>query len=123
MIYAFIYGVVLAIGLIVPLGVQNVFIFNQGANQHHFLHAMPSVITAAVCDSILILAAVLGISVVVLEIAWLKTTMLIIVFCFLLFMVFITWYTKPSPIQAGKKPLSAKHQIMFTASVSLLNPH
>jgi len=47
MIYAFIYGVILALGLIVPLDVQNIFIFNQGANQRHFC-----VLTASPCDLI-----------------------------------------------------------------------
>ncbi|HEX4044937.1 MAG TPA: amino acid transporter, partial [Gammaproteobacteria bacterium] len=28
MLYAFIYGVILTFGLIIPLGMQNVFIFN-----------------------------------------------------------------------------------------------
>ncbi len=123
MMLAFMYGVVLALALIIPLGVQNVFIFNQGANQHHFLHAMPSVLTASVCDSALIICAVLGVSVVVLEIPWLKTVIFLVGFCFLLCMGFVTWYSKSSKLQPEEKPLSAKHQMMFTASVSLLNPH
>ena len=90
MIYAFIYGAILAIGLIVPLGVQNIFIFNQGANQSHFLHAMPSVLTAMLCDAILILCAVRGVSVVVLAIPWLKTILFLIGFCFLLYMGWVT---------------------------------
>ena len=30
---AIIHGIILAFGLIIPLGVQNVFVFNQGASQ------------------------------------------------------------------------------------------
>lgn len=123
MIYAFIYGAVLALGLIVPLGIQNIFIFNQGANQQHFLHAMPSVLTAIVCDTILIVCAVLGVSVIVLTIPWLKTTVLLMGFCFLIYMGWITWRSKPAHLQEGKMPLPAKKQIIFAASVSLLNPH
>jgi len=107
----------------VPLGIQNIFIFNQGANQRHFLHAMPSVVTATICDAILIGAAVLGISVVVLEMPWLKTVIFVIGCCFLLYMGWVTWHSKPIIGQAGKKPMSAQHQIFFSASVSLLNPH
>lgn len=44
---AFLYGVMLAFGLIIPLGVQNIFAFNQGATQRHFLHALPSVLAAS----------------------------------------------------------------------------
>ena len=123
MFHAFIYGVVLALGLILPLGVQNIFIFNQGATQRHFLHAMPSVLTATFCDAILIICAVLGVSVVVLQIPWLKTTMLIVGFFFLLYMGFVSWYSRPKTLQNGEKPLSAKSQMLFAASVSLLNPH
>jgi L-lysine exporter family protein LysE/ArgO len=123
MIYAFIYGAILALGLIVPLGAQNIFIFNQGANQQHFLHAMPSVLAATVCDAILIACAVLGVSVVVLTIPWLKTTILIIGFCFLIYMGWVTWRSKPTKLQEGQKPISAKKQIVFAMSVSLLNPH
>ena len=35
MVTAIIHGFILAIGLILPLGAQNVFIFNQGANQQN----------------------------------------------------------------------------------------
>ena len=123
MIYAFIYGAILALGLIVPLGIQNIFIFNQGANQRHFLHAMPSVLTAIVCDAILITSAVLGVSVVVLQIPWLKTMILSIGFCFLAYMGWVTWHSKPTKLQEGKKPLSGRKQVLFAASVSLFNPH
>ena len=58
MILAFFYGAILAFSLIMPLGIQNIFIINQGANQVHFLKAMPSVVTAAVCDVCLILSSV-----------------------------------------------------------------
>ncbi len=37
LIEAIIHGVILAFGLILPLGVQNVFVFNQGAIQLLFL--------------------------------------------------------------------------------------
>lgn len=123
MIYAFIYGVILAIGLIIPLGVQNIFIFNQGANQKHFLHALPSVITAIICDSILIICAVLGVSVIVLAIPWLKTLIFVLGFCFLFYMGCVAWLSKPTKFKEGNDPLSARVQVLFAMSVSLLNPH
>lgn len=39
----FIHGALLAFGLILPLGIQNVFIFNQGATQSRFSKALPAV--------------------------------------------------------------------------------
>jgi L-lysine exporter family protein LysE/ArgO len=123
MIHAFIYGVVLAFGLIIPLGVQNVFVFNQGATQRHFLHAMPSVLTASLCDMALIILSVLGISVAVFTIPWLKTVIYAVGFFFLIYMGWLTWKNKPAKLKEGQKPLSAKRQIGFAISVSLLNPH
>ena len=46
MLAAFLHGVILAFGLIIPLGIQNVFIFNQGATQPKFIYALPSILTA-----------------------------------------------------------------------------
>lgn len=124
MTYAFMYGTVLAIGLIMPLGIQNIFIFNQGASQKHFMQAMPSVITASICDMLLITCAVLGVSVVVMAISWLKLLLFIVGLFFLLYMGLVTWHAQPGiSVHAGEKPLSAKRQILFTLSVSLLNPH
>lgn len=123
MLYAFFYGVILALGLILPLGIQNIFLFNQGANQKYFWHTMPSVITAIICDSILIVSAVLGVSVVIFTIPVLKTLLLLLGFFFLTYMGFVTWNTEPKRLYEGKEPLSPKKQILFTLSVSLLNPH
>ncbi len=60
MLEAVIHAVLLALGLILPLGVQNVFVFNQGASQSRFRNALPAVITAGVCDTVLIGLAVGG---------------------------------------------------------------
>lgn len=126
MLAAFIHGVILAFGLIIPLGVQNIFIFNQGATQTRLMHAFPSVITAFICDSILILLAVLGVSLIVLQFAWLKLALFIVGFFFLMYMGFVTWYAQSKSNLENKETLSAfspKRQILFALSVSLLNPH
>lgn len=123
MIHAFIYGVILAFGLIIPLGVQNIFIFNQGASQGHFIRALPSVLTASVCDTILIVISVLGVSLIVFTIPLLETVIYVVGFFFLMYMGWLTWKSKPHHLRANAKPLSAKRQIVFAASVSLLNPH
>jgi L-lysine exporter family protein LysE/ArgO len=124
-IEAFIHGFVLAFGLIIPLGVQNVFVFNQGAAQPSLIRALPVVITAAVCDTLLILLAVLGVSLAVLTFVWIKTLLFAVGFFFLLYMGWVTWKSKPAADSGGEQPQSftAKRQILFAASVSLLNPH
>lgn len=123
MITAAVHGFILAFGLILPLGVQNVFVFNQGALQPSFKRAMPVVLTASICDTILILLAVLGISVLVLKISWLQTLLLAGGFIFLLYMGLVTWRAEPPEESAERESFSPKKQIAYAASVSLLNPH
>ena len=48
---AIIHGIVLAFGLILPLGAQNVFVFQQGALQPRLYQALPVVITGALCGT------------------------------------------------------------------------
>jgi L-lysine exporter family protein LysE/ArgO len=121
---AFAHGTVLALGLIVALGPQNVFIFQQGAVQPRLRRALPTVITAGIADTTLILLAVLGVSVVVLRFAWLQTILFGAGFVFLLY---IGWVLYSSPTldvdPHAEEYLSAREQVGFTASVSLLNPH
>lgn len=119
---ALIHGIILAFGLILPLGVQNVFIFNQGATHKKMINASPAVITAGICDTLLILLAVVGISVVVLEIEWLRTLLFLFGCLFLIYMGFVMW--RSSPDSTGKQQrFTVRRQITFAASVSLLNPH
>ncbi len=120
---ACIHGVLLALGLIIPLGVQNIFVFNQGAAASPFRKAMPSFITAALCDTTLIILAVLGVSLLIFEIAWLKNIIFAVGFIFLMYMGWVTWKQHASNINARQRELSAKKQILFAMSVSILNPH
>ena len=123
MIEAILHGLVLAFGLILPLGAQNVFVFNQGAAQPTIWRALPVVVTAFLCDMLLILLAVLGVSLVVLTIAWLKTVLYAVGVCFLLYMGYLTWRSRPTTDNSEAQQFAAKRQVMFAASVSLLNPH
>lgn len=93
---AIIHGIILAFGLIIPLGVQNVFVFNQGASQPNIWRAAPVVLTASICDTLLILIAVQGVSLVLLTFSWLTNTLYIIGFFFLLYMGFVIWRSNPS---------------------------
>lgn len=121
---AFVHGFILALGLIAALGPQNVFVFQQGANQPAFRNALPTIITAGVSDTLLILLAVLGVSVIVLQFAWLQTVLFGAGFLFLLY---IGWALLTSPALNPEPDtsdhLGARKQIGFTLSVSLLNPH
>jgi L-lysine exporter family protein LysE/ArgO len=118
-----VHGVILALGLILPLGIQNIFIFNQGANHSRFIKAMPSVITAGLCDTVMILLAVFGVSVLILEIIWLKLVFLGVGFFFLMSMGYVSWKSGSQKIPSDKRIFSSKRQILFALTVSLLNPH
>lgn len=122
---ALIHGIILAFGLILPLGVQNVFIFNQGATHKKFIHACPAIITAEICDTVLIFLAVTGVSMVVLNFEWLTILLFIFGLIFLTYMGFVMWRSNPvanNNIESQNR-FSPRRQITFAASVSLLNPH
>ena len=120
---AIIHGIILAFGLIIPLGVQNVFVFNQGALQPTFIKALPVVITAGVCDTILIVAAVSGVSVLVLTFAWLENIIFGVGVLFLLYMGLVLWRSSTTNVKVAGEVFSIRKQVLFAASVSLLNPH
>lgn len=121
---AFVHGIVLAIGLILPLGVQNIFVFTQGVTQPTFLRALPVVITAAMCDTILILLAVQGVSLFIASFAWVKVFFLGIGVIFLSYMGWLTWNnTLVNNCDKEEKIFTVKQQILFAVTVSLFNPH
>ena len=105
------------------MGVQNVFVFNQGALQPTYIKALPVVITAAICDTILIVAAVSGVSLLVLTFAWLESIIFGVGIVFLLYMGIVLWRTNTTTNEAEGQRFSTKRQIIFATSVSLLNPH
>ncbi len=120
---ALFHGVILAFGLILPLGAQNIFVFNQGATHRKFAHALPAVVTAGVCDTILIALAVAGVSVIVFQFEWLKALMFIAGVIFLTYMGHDVENTPEVNVNQSQQLFSARRQVAFAASVSLLNPH
>ncbi|MFC5472291.1 LysE/ArgO family amino acid transporter [Cohnella suwonensis] len=120
---AFFHGFVLAIGLILPLGVQNFFVFSRGALGKRFSTVFPVVVTASLCDTLLILLAVYGVSLVVMSFIWVKTALLIAGLVFLVYMGFVTWKSKSDRQSADAGELGLARSIGFTAMISLLNPH
>ncbi len=119
---AFLHGMILAFGLILPLGVQNVFVFSQGATQQRLILALPAAMTAALCDTLLILLAVFGLSVIVLQFEWLRLVLMGVGIVFLLYMGYSIWRSDSTTSQKSET-LPVKKQVLFALSVSLLNPH
>lgn len=121
---AFVHGVVLAIGLILPLGIQNLFVFTQGVTQPTLLRVLPVVITASMCDTILILLAVQGISLFIANFAWIKVFFLGVGVAFLSYMGWVAWNNRLiSSCEKEEKIFTIKQQILFAITVSLFNPH
>ncbi|MGW7885507.1 LysE/ArgO family amino acid transporter [Staphylococcus xylosus] len=117
-----VHGLLLALGLILPLGAQNVFVFNQGANHKSIYKSLPVIITAGLCDTLLILLAILGVSLILLSLPILQITIYCIGIVFLSYMAWSLWTSHQYHLQTYK-PMTAKKQIGFALSVSLLNPH
>ncbi|MCD8834136.1 LysE family transporter [Staphylococcus arlettae] len=122
MLQPILHGFLLALGLILPLGAQNVFVFNQGANHRKLIHAMPVIVTAGLCDTLLIILAILGVSLVLMSLPALQLVIYIIGLVFLFYMAWSLWHEQPNNL-AQQYSMSAKKQIGFALSVSLLNPH
>lgn len=122
MFSAILHGFILSIGLILPLGAQNVFIFNQGANQLKYRYALPAILTAGLSDSLLISIAVIGISIIIMSMPILQAIIYVIGLIFLLYMAWTIWNEKPS-MDNQVKAMSPMKQVSFALSVSLLNPH
>lgn len=121
---AFVHGIILAIGLILPLGVQNLFVFTQGVTQPTLLRALPVVVTASICDTLLILLAVQGVSLFIASFAWLKALLLGSGVIFLSYMGWLTWNnTLVNTCDREEKLFTIKQQILFTLTISLFNPH
>ncbi|HDB5525419.1 TPA: amino acid transporter [Staphylococcus aureus] len=122
MVTAIIHGFILAIGLILPLGAQNVFIFNQGANQPKYRYVLPAIIAAGLSDSLLIIIAVVGVSIIIMSLPVLQAIIYIVGLIFLMYMAWTIWHDKPST-DGEAQIMSPMKQVSFALSVSLLNPH
>ncbi|QJI70872.1 LysE family transporter [Staphylococcus haemolyticus] len=90
-------------------------------NSAHILKQLV-VITAGLCDSLLIILAVVGVSLILMSFPILQMIVYIIGLVFLLYMAWTLWHEQSSDIdeQGG---ISPANQISFALSVSLLNPH
>ncbi|WP_206885657.1 LysE/ArgO family amino acid transporter [Alicyclobacillus mali (ex Roth et al. 2021)] len=123
MVGAFWHGLILAIALILPIGMQNGFLLSQGALHRRWLAALPAVVTAALCDTFLVALAVFGVSGAVFHIVWLRVALGIVGVAFLLYMGFQTWRENPDDHAVTSEVWSPRRQMGFAMSVSLLNPH
>ncbi|MCO7176546.1 LysE/ArgO family amino acid transporter [Sporolactobacillus kofuensis] len=123
MLTAWIHGFLLSFSLILPLGAQNVFIFSQGARSSRVSGAVPAVLAASLSDTLLIILAISGVSLLVLTFPWLMTLMFVIGILFLTYIGWTIWSDSSTQKNDAGMLLSSKQQVRFALSVSLLNPH
>lgn len=123
MLIAVIHGFILSLGLILPLGPQNVFIFNQGVRTQRITEVLAAILAASLSDTLLIYLAVSGASLLVFSYPWLQNLILGAGLIFLIWIGASIW--NGSSVHHDKDPdrLPVKKQITFALSVSLLNPH
>jgi L-lysine exporter family protein LysE/ArgO len=116
-------GVVLGLGLVMPLGPQNAFIFQRASSLERFSYLLPVLFVSILCDAALVLGAILGGQLLDPLIRW-QSLISILGACFLLYLSWGMW--KSASVAAWTdqvRPLSVGQQVLYTFSVSLLNPH
>lgn len=126
MVAAFVHGFLLALALILPLGPQNTFVISQGTTHSQYRRTVPVVVTAALSDTVLIAVAVMGVSLVLLAIPWLKAGLTVLG---LLFLVWMGWQSWNTPVHSGSSDdlshayWTLRRRVLYTLRASLLNPH
>ena len=125
MIKAFAYGLIFALGLIIPLGPQNMFILGQGMSNPNRRQVMAVALTAALSDTLLIAVAISGLTLVVFHFAWLRDVLLIVGIIFLAYLGWKAWRSPTSDIKQAQKQQSRQllKLISLTLALSLLNPY
>jgi L-lysine exporter family protein LysE/ArgO len=124
MLNAINHGLLLALGLILPLGVQNMFVFNQGMLQKRFINTFLIVITVSLCDTFLILLAVSGLSFIFHTFIWIKNILLGLGIFFLVYIGYLNWcYAPKSNINHHDIKLPVFRLVGYATLISLVNPH
>ena len=123
MISTFFKGAFLSLGLVMPLGPQNAFIFQRAAQSSQFKKIFPVLIIVILCDAGLILGGILGGSLLEPILRW-QALISTIGALFLFYLSYGMWKSaKSAKWQEEPYLLSTGKQIVYTLSISLLNPH
>jgi L-lysine exporter family protein LysE/ArgO len=121
---AFVHGFLLALALILPIGPQNAWVLEQGMTSRRWRDALPVAVAASLCDTLLIAAAVGGVSLVLVAAPVLRDVLRAAGVAFLAFMGYRMWTAGDAVgTEAGREGWTFGRRIRYTLSVSLLNPH
>lgn len=122
MISAFIKGIFLGISLVLPLGPQNLFIFQTGTQEKKFYRIFLVVCLAGVCDALLILGAIHGSSLIN-KVQLLSAFLTCCGILFLLYFGYKTWRQTVNELSVSDIPLNLVKQLLFCFTISIMNPH
>lgn len=122
MVFAFLNGLYLGLGLVMPLGPLNVFILNNSSLQKRFISILPVVLVSTLCDISLIFCAVQGVDFIT-KISWLKSVIMSIGIVFLFIMGMKMWKMPSRMLQVATPMRPLPTQILYSVGLSLLNPH
>lgn len=123
MIFAFLKGAFLGFSLVTPLGPQNAFIFNCASVEKKYFSILPVILTSAAADIFLVLTAILGVDLIS-SIPLLKPILSILGIGFLSYIGISTWKNSfSSKMNEEQMSLSLLKKMLYTLSISLLNPH
>jgi L-lysine exporter family protein LysE/ArgO len=118
---AYLGGLALGLGLIVPIGPQNVFVIGQGLAVG-VPRALWAAVAAALCDSLLIVLGAAGVSGVLVAVPAARSVLLAGGAAFLTYLGLKSLRSKGSRLDEPVRA-SAGQVVRRTVSVSLLNPH
>ncbi|WP_051587986.1 LysE/ArgO family amino acid transporter [Paenibacillus darwinianus] len=99
------------------------YILSQGAIRKKYIHVVPVSLTASICDTFLILAAVLGVSALVTTLEWLKLILIVGGGIFLFYMGIQSWRASTQPSNDVLANHTIGKTVAFTVMISVLNPH
>lgn len=116
------HGFFLALGLVLPIGPQNMYVLQQGATQLSWRRTVPVVTAAACCDTAMIVCAVTGTSLLFLSAHWLQSFFCIVGVVFLLYSGWKQWNLRLGEV-LPETATAAIQRIGTTLAVSILNPH
>ena len=118
-----VHGGILALGLILPIGPQNLFILQQGAAHVRWTQALPAVLAASLADTAMIAASVSG-GTAILSNPILQLVMLLAGTFLLARTGFQQWRSRGIQTATAKTaPTSTRRQITTALAVSILNPY
>ena len=123
MLPAFVHGFILSLGLILPIGMQNAFIISQGALHNRWPGSFPAVITASICDTLLIVLAIIGVSVAEVHVQSVRYAFGTVGIVFILYMGWSAWRRSGGESGSVSTVWNAGQQIRFSVLFSLLNPN